>query len=424
MYSEGGLTDADSYSVRARNLGKHFVNGRRPMLQLWRSLSGGAWSAADVSWVLRHVDLELQPGQALGIVGLNGAGKSTLLQLLAGTLVPSEGTVSTRGRVAALLELGSGFSPELSGRDNIYLNAAALGLSRDEIDARLYDIIEFSGLGSHVEQPVRTYSSGMLVRLGFSVATSVEPDILIIDEALSVGDGIFARKSFDRIQQIRASGATIIFCSHALYHIECFCDQALWLHEGRVKEYGPVDSVLTRYRDFLEGGVPAQESALAPAESVEADVSMPGLTDPGAAPPAEITAVRVVCDDREGQELSATSGRSTLAVEIEYRINGQLPPPAAAVAFSSETGRVLGTHFSLAQGARLQADRSGRGRIRYTCPELPLNRGRYRIGVYLTCERGEHVYHWLDPVAHLNVERPTRDIGYFVFPGRWKPLEP
>lgn len=198
-------------------------------------------------WALRGVDLEVSRGEVLGLVGRNGAGKSTLLQMVCGTLTPTEGELQVNGRVAALLELGAGFNPEFSGVENVYLNAALMGLNRAQVNERLDGILEFADIGEFVHQPVKTYSSGMFVRLAFAVATSVEPEILVIDEALSVGDGAFARKSFDRIMALRDSGVTIVFCSHSMYQVEALCERAIWLEGGQLKMIGQAAAVTSAY---------------------------------------------------------------------------------------------------------------------------------------------------------------------------------
>jgi len=203
-------------------------------------------------WVLRDITFTLAPGEALGIVGQNGAGKSTLLQLIAGTLTPTTGTLRYHGRIAALLELGAGFHPEFTGRENARLAAALMGLTAEEIDARLPAIFAFADIGDALDRPVKTYSSGMFVRLAFAVATAVEPDILIIDEALAVGDGAFAKKSFARIQQLKDQGATVLFVSHALYQVERFCTRALWLDQGQIRQIGDTRVVLEHYQAWLD----------------------------------------------------------------------------------------------------------------------------------------------------------------------------
>jgi lipopolysaccharide transport system ATP-binding protein len=229
---------SSNWAIQARHLGKAFQLYERPIDRLKQMLMRGRRRYYKEFAALHDVSFELQKGEVLGLVGRNGAGKSTLLQLICGTLTPSGGQVAVHGRVAALLELGAGFNQEFSGKENIYLNASILGLSKEEIDERYEAIVEFSGIADFIHQPVKTYSSGMYVRLAFSIATSVDPDILVIDEALSVGDGAFARKSFDRIMRLKEKGATILFCSHSIYQIEALCTKALWLDKGVVKLTG------------------------------------------------------------------------------------------------------------------------------------------------------------------------------------------
>lgn len=202
-------------------------------------------------WALKDVSFEIKKGETVGIVGRNGSGKSTLLQMICGTLNPASGSVQTNGRIAALLELGSGFNPEFTGRENVYMNAAVLGLSKDEVDARFDDIATFADIGQFIEQPVKTYSSGMMVRLAFSVAINVDPEILIVDEALSVGDELFQRKCFSRIEAIRASGATILFVSHSGGTIVELCDRAVLMDSGEKLAVGLPKQIVGRYQKLL-----------------------------------------------------------------------------------------------------------------------------------------------------------------------------
>lgn len=196
---------------------------------------------------LSDINLELARGEALGIIGLNGSGKSTLLQIIAGVLQPTRGTVEINGRVAALLELGSGFNPELSGRENIYINAAILGLDRQRVEAVIDDIIAFADIGDYMEEPVKTYSSGMALRLAFSVQVHTEPDILIVDEALAVGDAAFQAKAMARIDQILSKGTTLLFVGHDLNAVKAFCHRAMLLQSGRIVMSGLPDEVITEY---------------------------------------------------------------------------------------------------------------------------------------------------------------------------------
>lgn len=202
-------------------------------------------------WALKDVSFEVKKGETVGIIGRNGSGKSTLLQMICGTLTPTSGTVQTKGRIAALLELGSGFNPEFTGRENVYMNASILGLTEEEIDARFDDIAAFADIGEFIEQPVKTYSSGMLVRLAFAVAINVQPEILVVDEALSVGDELFQRKCFSRIETIRANGATILFVSHSGGQIVELCDSAVLMDSGEKLAVGIPKQIVARYQKLI-----------------------------------------------------------------------------------------------------------------------------------------------------------------------------
>ena len=202
-------------------------------------------------WALKDVSFEIRKGETIGIIGRNGSGKSTLLQMICGTLNPTSGNIQTNGRIAALLELGSGFNPEFTGRENVHMNASVLGLGNEEIDARFDDIAAFAEIGEFIEQPVKTYSSGMMVRLAFAVAINVDPEILIVDEALSVGDELFQRKCFSRIESIRASGATILFVSHSGGQIVELCDRAVLMDAGEKLAVGVPKQIVGRYQKLL-----------------------------------------------------------------------------------------------------------------------------------------------------------------------------
>ena len=219
-------------------------------------LKAGAAKRYRDFWALKNISFEVGKGEAVGIIGRNGSGKSTLLQLIVGTLQPTEGTVQVKGRVAALLELGSGFNPDFTGRENVHLNAAVLGLSRAEIDARFDDIAAFADIGDFIEQPVKTYSSGMMVRLAFAVQTAVEPDILIIDEALGVGDFFFQQKCAKRMRELRERGTTLLFVSHDMASVRDLCERALYLRKGKMEFWGESQNAIARY--YSEGSeIPA-----------------------------------------------------------------------------------------------------------------------------------------------------------------------
>jgi lipopolysaccharide transport system ATP-binding protein len=197
-------------------------------------------------WALKDVSLQVKKGETIGIIGRNGSGKSTLLQMICGTLTPTAGSIKTNGRVAALLELGSGFNPEFTGRDNIYMNASVLGLSNEDIDTRFSDIVAFADIGDFIEQPVKTYSSGMMVRLAFAVIANVDADILVIDEALAVGDAFFTQKCMRFLRDFMTRG-TVLFVSHDTASIRSLCNRAIWLDKGQIVEMGQPKDVTERY---------------------------------------------------------------------------------------------------------------------------------------------------------------------------------
>lgn len=235
--------------IRIRGLSKQFRLYRSPRDRIWEWLGRGPRHRA--FWALRAIDLDIPRGRTVGIIGPNGAGKSTLLKIVTGTLLPTSGHIEVQGRVAALLELGTGFHPEFTGRQNIWINGQLLGLSPGEIARRESEIIEFSELGPFIDQPIRTYSSGMVVRLGFSVAASVEPDVLIVDEALSVGDAHFSQKCIRRIRRFREQGTTILFVSHDPGAVVSLCDEAVLLDAGEIVARGRPESILEDYTALL-----------------------------------------------------------------------------------------------------------------------------------------------------------------------------
>jgi ABC-2 type transport system ATP-binding protein len=237
----------DVAAVRVDNLSKRFRIYHQRNQTLKQTVLSGSRGLYEEFWALNDVSFEIPHGTTFGIVGQNGSGKSTLLKCIAGILRPDKGTVHVDGRLAALLELGAGFHPEYTGRENIYLNGALLGLSRRDVDAVLEQIIDFSGLSRFIDNAVKTYSSGMYARLGFSIAVHLYPDILVVDEILAVGDASFQRRCYQRIDEMKASGKTLIMVSHALDAIRDHCVECAWIDEGNLRAIGPVGDVLRQY---------------------------------------------------------------------------------------------------------------------------------------------------------------------------------
>jgi lipopolysaccharide transport system ATP-binding protein len=241
---------SQSAAITVQDLGKCYRLFPSPRARLAQGLWGRRQQLFEEFWALREVNFSLERGQTLGVVGRNGSGKSTLLQLLCGTLSPSEGTLHCQGRVAGLLELGSGFNPEFSGLENIYLNASLLGLNKQQTEDRLDAILAFADIGDHVHQPVKTYSSGMALRLAFAVQANIDPDILIVDEALAVGDELFQKKCYARLSQLKQAGTSILLVTHSCAQIIQHCDQALLLHKGRPQLLGKPSVVTTTYQQL------------------------------------------------------------------------------------------------------------------------------------------------------------------------------
>ena len=266
---------------------------------------------------LSDISFAVQDGKSLGIIGVNGAGKSTLLKLLAGTLQPTVGDIAIRGQVAALLELGAGFHPDFTGRKNIYLNASLLGVPDDNITELENDIIEFSELDYFIDRPVKTYSSGMYVRLAFSIATMARPDILIIDEALSVGDLAFQKKCVQRMNEFIAEQKTMVFCSHSMFHVQELCDTAIWLDKGCIREKGDSDEVVGHYEDFC--------NSKKVYHSISEDI--PKGEEAGAEPETKIQDCRInslSVKSLEGKELDSLTplGDVHLGMEVEVLVDG------------------------------------------------------------------------------------------------------
>ena len=352
---------------------------------------------------LEGVDLDLAPGEALGIIGENGAGKSTLMKILAGVTAATSGEVSIGGKVASILELGSGFHPEFSGRQNIVLNAAMLGLSPSEVEAKTPEIIAFSELGDFIDQPVKVHSSGMAMRLGFAIATQVEPKLLIIDEALSVGDGYFQKKCVDRLVEFVDEGGTLIFCSHAMYYVSAFCQRALWLKNGRVEALGPAGSVIRRYESFLLEKSQASNAA-------EAEKPVMSST--------RISRVRL---RKEGSEAEASTFRygEAMCFELTFEAEREDLELHLGIGIDRLDGLQVAA-FSTFHDKLPPFTGKRRYRLSLELPHLPLVSGEFSAYVFLTDERALHVY-------DTKVIRPAFvlvgdefEVGLTRIPHRWQ----
>ncbi len=296
-------------------------------------------------WALRDVSFQVFPGETFCIVGENGSGKSTLLQMVAGILHPTSGDVVVRGRVAALLELGTGFNPEFSGRDNVYVNAAILGLSRKEIDARFPLIEEFAEIGEFIDQPVKTYSSGMAVRLAFAVAIHVDPEILLVDEALAVGDIYFRQRCLRKVHQLRARGVTILFVTHAMSEVKSIGDRAMWIEKGRVRELGSPDAVVSRYSAAMAEKDnayvttlhhPAEPPVRGPVRAPEIVDTIPNIDHRFGDARAEVLGIAVL--DSSGRPTHLLEPSTSVVVRISVRAHDHLAQPIVGFVMRNHLG--------------------------------------------------------------------------------------
>ena len=418
--------------IEARGLGKNFALFDSPKDRL-KQLLWGRWRQYSRDfWAISDVNFEVRRGEVIGLIGRNGAGKSTLLQMVCGTLAPSVGSLTVRGRVAALLELGAGFSPDFTGLENVYMNAAILGLTRAEVDRKLDGILAFADIGKFIHQPVKTYSSGMFMRLAFAVATSVEPDILVIDEALSVGDGAFARKSFDRIMSLKDNGATILFCSHAMYHVQALCARAIWMEGGKVRMIDAAAKVTSAYETALvtesadhphaaANNVPLLDvGASSPdantAASPKSSVGRPLIAPVGT---AIILDVKATADGVEATELVVHSGKTTLSIQVNFASDIKLPCPSVAVGIAHANGMVVASAGSANDGLVLNRGAGGLSVATLVFDELPLLQGDYSVSVILGDERGLHIYEVIERCIRLRVVQADLEQGFARLPHRW-----
>lgn len=367
-------------------------------------------------WALRDLSLEIARGETFGLVGENGAGKSTLLKLVAGTLKPSVGRLDVRGRVAALLELGAGFHPEESGRDNVMLMAAMNDVPARRTEEYLREVIAFSELPDEVvARPVKTYSSGMFMRLAFSAATAVDPDVLVVDEALSVGDMHFQKKSLDRIMQFRARGKTVLFCSHNLYQVRSLCSRAVWVHRGEVRAIGDTEQVVTAYESY-ERAKDKRTGAVA-----DGALAAPGANEPvGAASGRPLYLRDVLIETPDGVNPATIATFQSL--RIVFDIDCRDPACRFHVGFAitrNDRENVFGsaTHFHDPDAPLCGV---GRHRVAVRIPDLPILSGDYALSVYLLDDTGLQVLDMAETIRPFRVLQSRREFGFVYLPHSWE----
>ena len=391
--------------IRLRGVSRTFRILHERNLTLKETLLRRRRTDATELWAVRGVDIDVAPGEALGVIGQNGSGKSTLLKLLAGIIPPHGGTVEIGGSVASMLELGAGFHPDFTGRENVYMNASIHGLSEREVDARFGEIVGFAGLEDFIDMPVRTYSSGMQMRLAFAVASHVTPDVLLLDEVLAVGDEAFQRKCFGRISDFRRRGGTLVFVSHDPASVERICDRALLLVDGAVAVDGPPAEVLATYHSLLAGS-PQGESGAS---------STDGAREWGTRE-VTIRSSRLVGPD--GPSARYLSG-GRLTIEMEVEASREVATPTFGIAIHAVDGAEMYATNTLMDSFAVERI-DGRSLVSFTIDPLHLHEGRFVVSLAVASRDVSEIYHWLDRRLEFSVFQRGTGTGPVDLGGEWR----
>jgi lipopolysaccharide transport system ATP-binding protein len=368
----------------------------------------------DILWALRDVSFTVDQGEVVGIIGRNGAGKSTLLKILSKITYPTSGRVRARGRVASLLEVGTGFHEELTGRENIYLNGSILGMKKKEVDTKLEAIVEFAGLARFIDTPIKRYSSGMRMRLGFAVAAHLEPDVLIVDEVLAVGDAVFQKKCLSAMQDLRGGGRTVLFVSHNMTAVESLCTRGIWIANGSVRLDGPTHEVIEAYMaSFASAGNAGNDLA--------------GIE--GRAGSGEIRFTKVEFLSTGGGLQTVTRAGKSLVVRVYYYARELVDKPAFALKIYSELGALLTETGTWHHGIDLPSLPAGEGYLELEIDALNLIPGRYYVSLLVDQWSTHRLYDSVENAVHLDVEeapiygsgrRLDSRYGLVFFPQRWR----
>jgi lipopolysaccharide transport system ATP-binding protein len=389
---------------RTRSLQELFLN----MLRLRRNANREKY------WALRDVSFEIEDGVTMGFIGPNGAGKSTALKLISRIIEPTEGKIEVSGRVGALLELGAGFHPDLTGRENIYLNGSILGLRRSQLDRRMGDIIAFAELERFIDVPVKHYSSGMYVRLGFSIAVHTDPEILLVDEVLAVGDTIFQHKCLDKIMELRDSGVVIVMVSHDLSTIQDLCNQAIWFEDGCVRAWGHPTDVVMEYRN-----------SVADEENLAADQSLGRLAEGQRWGSGRLQITRVEMCDRRGTPQSVFTTGSPFEVRIHYHAPSRLEDPIFGIAVHHQNATLISGPNTGFDGIAIPFV-EGDGLVTYHIPALSLLEGKYNLSVSAHNRADTEIYDYHDRAYSFRVYRgrSREAYGLTALNGTWQVQTP
>lgn len=376
------------YHERNRNIKATVLRGRRARFEEF--------------WALRDVGFHVDHGATVGVIGSNGSGKTTLLKCLTGIYVPDQGNIAIEGKTAALLELGAGFHPELSGTENVYLNGSILGMSRREIDSKFTSIVEFAGLEDFIDTPVKNFSSGMVVRLGFSIATHVEPEVLLIDEILAVGDQAFQRRSTEKIEQFRREGRTILVVSHSLGLVQQLCETVVWLEKGQLKSVGPASEVISAYTGTTYGNFSREDAS---------SRTRWGTGD------AHVTAINLL--DAQSQPIQTLRSGDTLRIHLEVNSHIRIVSPVIRLEIESISGELVWS-TSTQRGTANMRLLDGPATADLEIPSLQLAEGTYYFSVAITDSTGstefDHCQHW---TKLQMTDGPPGDGGLVTLTSHW-----
>ena len=371
-------------------------------------------------WALRDVSFEIEAGEAIGLIGDNGAGKSTALKLMSRIIEPTSGQIEIEGRVGALLELGAGFHPDLTGRENIYLNGSILGFSRAKMDRIFDDILDFSEMERFIDVPVKHYSSGMYMRLAFAIAIHLDPDILLVDEVLAVGDQAFQLRCLDKINEMKRRGVTIVLVTHALDQVRELCDRAIWLKEGQVQDIGPVERVLGEYRE--EVLAQDQEQILEAEQAIREEEAEEQEETPWRWGSREAEFVRIQFLDGQGRETRAFRTGETFIARMHYVAHRRIETPLFGIALHHASGfHISGPNTGFADYPIEAIE--GKGYVDYIVPSLPLLEGTYLFSAALYDREGQHAYdhhHMAYTFRVVPDEQIKERYGSFYIPSSWR----
>jgi len=387
------------FAIEAIDVSKRFsrFTDRRDSLKE-RIIRGKAKRSEDF-WAVKNVNLQIPKGSVYGLIGHNGSGKSTMLKLISGIYRPTSGTITTQGRLAALIELGAGFHPEMTGRENIKLNGSILGLSKKEIADATDEIIDFSGLRDFIDDPVKHYSSGMYVRLGFAVAVHMRPEILLVDEVIAVGDEEFQRKCFDHLSALRKAGKTIVVVSHGLGQLEGLCDEVTWLDHGEVQKTGPTTEIINAYLERVN----TEESARS--RQVSATRSSLEITN------TELNVLSATITDSDNAPLTHTETGKSFDINIKISIGQEILGPNVRVAFQHESGPLVTMVSNHRVGDDFGVLQAGDYTVTTTIPNNPLLPGRYRVHIDVFDYTGTRTLDSWNEVLEFPVRSSSGEIG-------------